>query len=506
MPEYNCAVEMKDIVKRFPAVTANDHISLCIKPGEIHALLGENGAGKTTLMNILYGLYTPDQGEIFLYGEKTDIRSPGDAIKLGVGMVHQHFTLVPSFTILENIILGYDNKLVINLKTVRRRIVNLIKRYKLEFNPDTQVWKLSIGQQQKAEILKNLYRNAKILILDEPTAVLTPQEVENLFNFLRQMKNEGRSVIFISHKLNEAMEISDRVTVLRRGKVVGTRETASVSEHDLARMMVGRDVVFKVIRSGVKAFGREMLRFDNIWVKGEKDIYMVKNVSLTVHSGEILGIAGVSGNGQNELADSVIGVRKVEKGRIFINNIDVTNKPTDKIISMGVAYLPEDREDVGYFRDASVRDNLAFKIRYRFLSKKYFLDYKMMNLFADSLIHDYAVDTPDRNLPAKNLSGGNKQKLVVAREFSVNPILLIANQPTRGLDIGATEYVRRKILEQRNKGVAILLISEDLDEILMLSDRVAVIYEGKVMGIVEPEKASIEDIGLMMAGVKEMEG
>ena len=505
MPEYNCAVEMKDIVKRFPAVTANDHISLCIKPGEIHALLGENGAGKTTLMNILYGLYTSDQGEIFLYGEKVNTRSPRDAIKLGVGMVHQHFTLVPPFTVLENIILGYDNRLVINLKAIRKRIVSLIDRYKLGLDPDTKVWQLSIGQQQKVEILKSLYRNAKILILDEPTAVLTPQEVKSLFDFLRRMKKESRSVIFISHKLNEVMKISDRVTVLRKGKVVGTRETASVSEHDLARMMIGRDIVFKVARPRGKTFGREVLRFDNIWVKGEKNIYMVKGVSLTVHSGEILGIAGVSGNGQNELAASVIGIRKIEKGRIFIDGVDVTNKPTSKIISIGVAYLPEDREDVGYFRDASVRDNLAFKIRYRFLFKKYFLDYKMMNLFADKLIHDYAVDTPNRDLPAKNLSGGNKQKLVVAREFAVNPILLIANQPTRGLDIGATEYVRRKILEQRKKGIAILLISEDLDEVMMLSDRVAVMYEGRIMGIVEPEKASIEDIGLMMTGVKRME-
>ena len=504
MPEYNCAVEMKNIIKRFPAVTANDDISLCVKPGEIHALLGENGAGKTTLMNVLYGLYMPDQGEIFLYGEKVDIRSPKDAIRLGIGMVHQHFTLVPPFTVLENIILGYNDSLILNLRNVRSKVIELIEKYRLGLDPDTPIWQLSVGQQQKVEILKILYRDAKILILDEPTAVLTPQEVKSLFEFLREMRKEGRSVIFISHKLNEVMEISDRITVLRKGKVVGTKDTSTVTQHELARMMVGRDVVFRIIKSMEKKLGKEMLRLDNVWVKGDEDVYVVKGVSLIINSGEVLGIAGVSGNGQKELAESIIGIRKVDKGDIFINGVNVSNKSPSEIISIGVAYLPEDREKVGYFREASIRDNLAFKIRYNFLYRKFFLNYKKMSQFADKLIHDYAIDTPNRNVPAKNLSGGNRQKLLIARELAVNPLLLIVNQPTRGLDVGATEYVRHKILEERRRGVATLLISEDLDEVLMLSDKVAVMYEGKIMGMVDPEKTSVDEIGLMMAGVKKV--
>lgn len=505
MDEYKCVVEMRNIVKRFPAVTANDHISVCIKQGEIHAFLGENGAGKTTLMNILYGLYAPDYGEIYLYGEKKDIRSPKKAIELGIGMVHQHFTLVPSLTVLENIILGYSNGFILKLDKVRKKVLQLINRYKLGLDPDTPIWKLSIGQQQKVEILKILYGNARIVILDEPTSVLTPQEVRKLFIFLRQMKEEGRSIIFISHKLNEVMEISDRITVLRKGRVVGTKKTNKVTPYILAKMMVGREIVFKIGRSVDKRFGREILKIDNIWVRRDKKTYVVKGVTINVYSGEVFGIAGVSGNGQKELAGSIIGIRRVEKGKIYINGIDVTNGFSHNIVPLGVAYLPEDREEIGYFREASVRDNLVFKVRYNFLKKKFFLDYKKMDVFADKLIHDYAIDTPYRNLPAKNLSGGNRQKLVIARELAVDPILLIVNQPTRGLDISATEYVRRKILEERRNGVAILLISEDLDEVLMLSDRIGVMYNGEMMGIVDPEKISIEDIGLMMAGAKKLE-
>ena len=499
------AVVMKDIVKRFPAVTANDHVSLTVKKGEIHALLGENGAGKTTLMNILYGLYSPDHGEIYIYGQRVELHSPKDAIKLGIGMVHQHFTLVPSFTVLENIMLGMENGFILDKSPVRKRVMDLIEKYSLGLNPDNEVRSLSVGQQQKVEILKLLYRNASILILDEPTAVLTPQEVKSLFNFLRQMKTEGRSVIFISHKLNEVMEISDRVTVLRKGRVVGTRDIRDVDEHELAKMMVGREVIFRIKRPSKKSDGRTVLKTEDLWVLGDQGLHAVRGVSLEIRSGEILGIAGVSGNGQKEFAGALIGVRRVTKGRIYINGLDVTNKPPSEILSHGVAYVPEDREEVGYFRDASIRDNLVFKNRYSFLRMSLFLDYSKMDSFADKIIHEYSIDTPTRSLPAKNLSGGNRQKLVIARELAIKPRLLIVNQPTRGLDVGATEYVRKRIIEQRNRGVAVLLISEDLEEVLMLSDRVAVFYEGEVMGIVDPERTSIEEIGLMMAGVRRVE-
>lgn len=499
------AVEMRGIVKKFPGVIANDNINFYVKKGEIHALLGENGAGKTTLMNILYGLYKPDQGEIYVYGERADIKSPRDAIRYGIGMVHQHFTLVPPFTVTENVILGYEgNSFILNLKAAKNKIKKLIEQYKLGLDPDTKIWQLSVGERQKVEILKVLFRAAKILILDEPTAVLTPPEIKGLFKFLKKMKNEGKSIIFISHKLKEVMEISDRITVLRKGKVVGTKITRETNEVELAKMMVGREVVFTIKKETPTKIGEKVLKVVNLWVRGDRGLYAVKGVSLDVKSGEILGIAGVSGNGQREFAESIMGIRKVEKGKIFINNIDVTNRSPKDIILLNVAYLPEDREESGYFHDASIRDNLCSKVRYSFLSKFVFLDYDRMNIYADRLIKEFDILTPSRENLAKNLSGGNKQRLVLARELAINPKLLIANQPTRGLDVGATEFMRRKILEQRDAGVAILLISEDLDEILMLSDRVAVFYEGRIMGIVRPEDVSIEDIGLMMAGAKEM--
>jgi len=499
------AVEMRGIVKVFPGVVANDHIDFSVKKGEIHALLGENGAGKTTLMNILYGLYRPDAGEIYINGKRVYIRNPRDAIKYGIGMVHQHFTLVSPFTVTENVILGYeDNGVIINFKEARRRIEKLIRQYNLGLDPDAKIWQLSVGEQQKVEILKMLFRDAKILILDEPTAVLTPQEIRNLFEFLRKMKCEGRSIIFISHKLKEVMEISDRVTVLKRGKVIGTKVTAETNEIELARMMVGRDVVFTIKRNKSKVGNTDVLKVEDLWVRGDRGTYAVKGISLSIKSGEILGIAGVSGNGQREFVETIIGIRKADKGRVLINGEDVTNRAPKDIVTLNIAYLPEDREESGYFHDASIRDNLCSKVRYLFLKRLIFLDYVKMDNYADRLIREYEILTPSRDNLAKNLSGGNKQRLVLARELASKPRLLIANQPTRGLDVGATEYIRKKILEQRNSGVAVLLVSEDLDEILMLSDRVAVFYEGQVMGIVKPEETSLEEIGLMMAGVKRL--
>lgn len=353
------AVYMKGIVKRFPGVVANDHIDFKLGIGEIHALLGENGAGKTTLMNILYGLYSADSGEIYIYGKKVSIKTPKDAIRNGIGMVHQHFTLVPPFTVTENVILGYEgNKPVLNMAEARKRVSELIDRYGLGLDPDAKIWQLSVGEQQKVEILKILFREAKIIILDEPTAVLTPKETQSLFEFLRKMKAEGRSIIFISHKLHEVMEISDRITVLQKGKVVGTRNTKDTNEVELARMMVGREVIFTIKKEPSKALGHTIVEVRNLWVNSDRGLPAVKGVTFSIRKGEILGIAGVSGNGQRELAEALIGLRKVDKGNIFIDGLDVTNKPPKDIVSLNVAYLPEDREELGYFKDESIRLSL----------------------------------------------------------------------------------------------------------------------------------------------------
>ena len=500
------AVEMRGIVKRFPGVLANDHIDFTVRVGEIHALLGENGAGKTTLMNILYGLYSPDAGEIYIYGKRANISSPRDAIRYGIGMVHQHFTLIPTFTVLENVILGYKgNKITLNLKEAKRKVKNIIDDYNLGLDPNAKVWQLSVGEQQKVEILKMLFRDAKILILDEPTSVLTPIEVKGLFEFLRKMKNEGKSIIFITHKLREVMEVSNRVTVLRKGRVVGVREVRETSERELAKMMVGREVVFTVRKEEDNAVGDTVLEVKDLWVMGDRGVYSVKGISLSIKAGEILGIAGVSGNGQKEFVEAIIGLRRVDRGRILINGSDVTNAKPKDIVKFGVAYLPEDREEKGYFHDASIRDNLCTKVRYSFLKRRFFLDHQKMDMYAEKLVDEFHILTPTIWDPAKNLSGGNKQRLVLARELSINPRILIANQPTRGLDVNATEYIRKRILEAKKSGVAVLLVSEDIDEIIMLSDRIAVFYNGKVMGIVKPDGVSFEDLGLMLTGMRKVE-
>ena len=495
------AVYMKNITKRFPGVVANDKVCFEARVGEIHALLGENGAGKTTLMNILSGFYRADEGEIYIYGRKVNIRSPKDALKLGIGMVHQFFRLVPALTVLENIVLGMKPMWYpfLNISKARKEIEEISKRYGLKIDPDAKVWQLSMGERQRVEIVKILYRGAKILILDEPTSVLTPQEIEQLFKTLRRLKEEGKTIIFITHKLNEVMSISDRVTVLRDGRVIGTVETSKTNVRDLARMMVGREVFLKFKKKPVQ-LGKPVLEVIDLHALNDKGLPALKGVSFTVRKGEIFGIAGVAGNGQRELAEVITGLRKATKGRILINGKDITNKPPLAIINEGIAYIPDDRAGIALAPDLGVSENLIMKsYRSGQISSKIFLRKDAIKRIASKLVSDYGIVTPSLSTSVKFLSGGNQQRLVLAREMSMAPSLLIAFDPTRGLDVAATEFIRKKLLEERGR-TAVLLISEDLEEIMELSDRIAVLYEGEIMGIVPAEKANIEEIGLMMAG------
>ncbi|AKI98284.1 ABC transporter ATP-binding protein [Kosmotoga pacifica] len=495
---------MKHISKYFTGVKANDDINIELRQGEVLALLGENGAGKTTLMNILFGIYKADSGEILINGEKAHISSPHDALKYGVGMVQQHFTLVPSFTTAENIVLGLKELgFIPKTKNVESRIEELGKRYGLPVNPRAKVWTLSVGEKQRIEILKLLYTGAKILILDEPTAVLTPQEAEALFEAVRKMVADGASVIFISHKLDEVMEVSDRVTVLRSGKVVGTANTAEITKNDLARMMVGREVILDIEKPEVE-IGKKVLEINNLKVKNDKGLIAVNGISLEIRAGEVLGIAGVAGNGQRELAEAVYGLRRAESGKVLLNGKDITNLSVSRRIREGIAYIPEDRKETATCPDLSVANNLFLKNTITRLvnSTHYFVDRKKIMEKASELIESYSIMTPSPKMPVKLLSGGNIQKVVLARELSTSPSLIIASHPTRGLDIGAMEFVYRTLLEQKKRGAAILLLAGELYEIFRLSDRVAVIYEGEIAGYAPPDPAYIEEIGLMMGGSK----
>jgi simple sugar transport system ATP-binding protein len=497
-------VEMKNIVKRFPGVLANDHINFEVEKGEIHALLGENGAGKTTLMNILYGLYKPDEGEIYVKGKKVEIKSPLDSIKLGIGMVHQHFMLVPPLTVTENIILGLKSSRgpLLDIPQAEKRISELSEKYGLKVDPKAKIWQLPVGHQQRVEILKALYRGADILILDEPTAVLTPLEVRELFKILKSMKEHGNSIIFITHKLDEVMAIADRVTVLRAGKVVSTVNKDQTNKVELAKMMVGREVLFRLEKAPPK-IGKAVLEVEGLKALNDKGLLALKGISFKVHKGEIFGIAGVAGNGQTELAQVITGLRKAISGRVIINGKDVTNKPPKEIIKQKTAYIPEDRMRLGLIRDFSVAENLILKIHDTPpIANGFFLNFSEIGAFSERLIKEFNIVTPSKDVAAAKLSGGNLQKLLLARELSLNPELIIAEQPTRGLDVGATEYIRKKLLEERDRGAAVLLISYELDEVLSLSDRIAVMYEGEIMGIVKPEEVTIEEIGMMMAGSK----
>ena len=494
-------LHMRDIVKSFPGVVANDHVTFELRAGEVHALLGENGAGKTTLMNILYGLYRPDSGHIFIRGKEAHIRSPRDAIAHGIGMVHQHFKLVPPHTVAENVALGLaGTPFFAPARVVERGLVELSQRYNLPVDPKARVWQLSAGEQQRVEILKALYRGAEILILDEPTSVLTPQETAELFKVLRRMKEEGHAVIFITHKLSEVMEVADRVTVMRRGKVVGTLPVSETDKASLARMMVGREVVFRIAKGECRP-REEALVVEDLHALNDRGLPALKGVSLAVRRGEILGIAGVAGNGQRELVEVLTGLRRVQRGRVAILGRDLTNRSARRIADWGVAHIPEERIRMGIVPGMSVEDNLILKKHHRSpFCRGPFLQLREVQRFARQAIQEYEIMTPSPRTPAKLLSGGNIQKLILARELSGQPGLVIAAHPTYGLDVGATELIRQLLIRQRDAGAGVLLVSEDLEEIITLSDRIAVIFRGEIMGVVEAAEASLGEIGLMMAG------
>ncbi len=493
-------IEMRGITKRFGPVTANRRVNFTLRRGEIHALLGENGAGKTTLMRILYGLYRPDEGEIFVEGRPASIHSPKDAIALGIGMVTQHFALVPTLTVAENVVLGFTPAFHLDRAEIERSVAQAAQRFEMEIDPTALVGHLSVGQRQRVEILKALYRNARVLILDEPTAVLTPQEVEALFETLRHLQQEGLSVVFISHKLAEVMNITDRVTVLRDGAVVDTVETARTTQTELARMMVGRES-FGVRSDAPASGGDPLLRIEALSATDDRGLPALRSITLTVRRGEILGIAGVGGNGQRELAEVLSGLRKPTGGRITVGDRDLTGASPADFNAAGVGRIPEDRHE-GIVGDLSVAENLALEELPRFVRRGQ-LDRQAILAHAQQLIEQFQIKARPTDR-ARTLSGGNMQKLLLARVLSRHPNVVIAPQPTRGLDIGATDYVRAQLLAQRDRGAGVLLISEDLDEILALSDRIAVIYEGEIVGLLPAQEADVERLGLMMAGaVKE---
>lgn len=498
-------LELRGITKRFPGVLANDQVDFDVRSGEVHALLGENGAGKSTLMKVLYGMYHPDEGEILLNGQPVEIHSPTDAINLGIGMIHQHFMLVESLTVAENVALGLPSSRgpLTDLQQVSKRILELAAIYGLSIDPDAYIWQLSVGQQQRVEIIKALYRGAALLILDEPTAVLTPQEVDELFAIMRQMTQDGHALIFISHKLHEVLEICQRVTVLRDGRMIGTRPIAETTKADLASWMVGREVSMSR-NLGESSLGEARLQLQGVSCDSNRGTPALRGIDLEVRSGEILGLAGVSGNGQRELAEVITGLRSARGGRIHLDGEDITGLPPGEITERMLSYIPEERMRDGMIKDFTIAENLILREHHKEpYSKRGFLNLKKIAAHSANLIDAYRVKTPSAETPAKSLSGGNIQKVVLARELSRQPRVIVAAQPTRGLDIGATEYVHAQLLKQRQAGTAILLISEDLDEILAMSDRIAVIYEGQIIGITPRAEATLEQLGLQMAGVKD---
>lgn len=495
---------MEGITKRFPGVIANDKITFEVERGQVHALLGENGAGKTTLMNILYGLYEADSGSILINGKHTNISSPSAAIANGIGMVHQHFMLIPTFSVAENIILGtmVPKEPLLDLKYVEERIRRLSKQHNLAVDPRALIEKLPVGIRQRVEILKALYRDAELLVLDEPTAVLTPGEVRDLFGIICSLTDQGKSVIFISHKLDEVMEISDRITVLRDGKVAASVKRQETDKASLARIMVGRDVVFRVTKKKSIKDAKTILTVDKLSIKADHDKPVLSDVTFKVNEGEILAIAGVDGNGQRELAKVVSGLQKPSSGIANILEQDVFHLGVKRLASLGVARIPEDRQELGLVMDFTVEENLVLDSFNNLPNSHFsFLNFRAIRKHALDLCQQYDIRPTQPDLKVRLLSGGNQQKVILARELSRAPTFVLAFRPSRGLDIGATEYVYRCLLEQRDRNAAILLISTELDEILMLADRIAVIYEGKIMGIIENENADIEKIGLMMAGM-----
>ena len=494
---------MRSITKRFPGVLANDAVDFEARRGEVHALLGENGAGKSTLASILTGLYRPDSGEIAIDGKTVEFHSPRDATEAGVSMVHQHFRLAASLTVADNIVLGYRGTpwLRTNPGTIEAQVAELAKRYRMPVRPDARVWQLSVGEQQRVEILKALYRGARILILDEPTSLLTPQEADDLFETLRTMTAEGRTIVFVSHKLDELMAVSDRVTVLRGGKLTGTVNTRDTDQHALARMMIGREVVFTHAKEGHETTRETALELKDVSARDDLGLQVLHNVSLTVHHGEIVGVAGVAGNGQRQLAEAISGARPRMSGDVLVKKRRLRSGDPEHAVVNGVAHIPEDRMDTGVSPSLSIAENLVLKSHRRPpISTHGVLRHDRIMRNARELITQFAIAAPGPDTPARLLSGGNVQKVVLARELSSSPEVIVAANPTRGLDVGATEAVRGLLLEAAGRGVGILLISEDLDEILLLADRIAVIYEGRIVGVVPGSTADVQQLGLMMAG------
>ena len=496
------ALEMRGITKRFPGVVANDGIDLSIRPGEIHALLGENGAGKSTLMNILYGLLSPDEGEILLDGKPVEISGPSDAIARGIGMVHQHFMLVPVFTVAENIVLGNEtmaNPVFLDVHRSEGRIRQLATQLGFEVDTDAKVGDLSVGIQQRIEILKALYRGAKILILDEPTAVLTPQETVEIFQVLRRLADEGTSIVFISHKLYEVLGIADRITVIRRGRVVGQADPKTATEEDLAELMVGREVSL-VVEKGPAHPGDVVLDVEDLTVADDRGTVVVDGTSFQVRAGEIFGIAGVAGNGQDELVEALNGLRRARGGRVSLGGHDVTNHSSRELSERGVAYIPGDRQRYGLVLTYPVEDNLVLTDYYHAPFARYgIINEKAITERANALIPDFDIRTPSGAVPASTLSGGNQQKVIVAREFSRDLKLLVADQPTRGIDVGSIEFIHKQIVAKRDAGAAVLLVSAELDEIMELSDRIGVMYRGRLVAILDAEGAEKDRVGLIMA-------
>lgn len=502
MTDNNIVLQARGITKRFPGVLANDKVDFDLKKGEIHVLLGENGAGKTTLMNILYGLYNQDEGEMLVNGKAVKIDNPNDSIALGIGMVHQHFMLVPVFTVAENVMLGDETtkRGMLDRKTVSAKVRELSHQYGLDVDPEALVGQLPVGLQQRVEIVKTLYRDAQILILDEPTAVLTPQEAEELFVIMRGLTERGVSIIFITHKLKEVLAVSDRITVMRAGRVVGTVTPEEMNEAKLASLMVGREVILKV-KKGEASPKEQILKVEDLHAIDNRGLESLRGVSFEVRAGEVLGIAGVQGNGQTELAEALTGLRATKSGQVTLDGKDITGKNPRPIIEAGLAHIPEDRQRHGLVLSYSVADNMVLCNYYLPpFARGMALQQDAVDANARKLIGEYDVRTPSPFIPTSKLSGGNQQKVIVARELSRDVKLLIASQPTRGLDVGSIEYIHKEIIAMRDRGIGVLLISAELDEIMALSDRIAVMYRGQIVTTVDAKEATREELGLWMAG------
>lgn len=496
-------IEMLNIRKEFPGIVANDNITLQVKPGEIHALLGENGAGKSTLMSVLFGLYQPERGEIKVRGEKVLITDPNVANELGIGMVHQHFKLVHNFTVTENIILGQEptENGIINIKKAADEISKLSKKYGLDVDPNAKIEDISVGMQQRVEILKMLYRDAEILIFDEPTAALTPQEIIELMEIMKRLVREGKSIILITHKLKEIKTVADRCTVIRRGRYIDTVDVETSSEEELASLMVGREVNF-IVEKGSAIPGDVILKIENLVVKDSRGLKAVNGLNLEMRAGEILGIAGVDGNGQTELMEAIAGLRKVESGKIELLGKDITNRPIRERTELGIGHIPQDRHKHGLVLDFKLAENMVLQTYYKTpLSKMGILNNDEINKKSKELIDEFDVRSGQGiETTTRAMSGGNQQKAIIAREVDRSPSLLMAGQPTRGLDVGAIEFIHKKLIEERDEGKAVLLISLELDEVMNVSDNIAVIYEGQIVGVVDAKHATENSLGLMMAG------